>query len=390
MPKQKIHAVGYCLGGTLLAIAAAMMGRDGDERLASVSFFAAQADFTEAGELTLFINESQLSFLEDMMWEQGFLDTKQMAGAFQMLRSNDLIWSRMVRDYLMGERAPMTDLMAWNADATRMPYRMHTEYLRRLFLDNDLAEGRYMAGGRKIGLNDIRAAALRGGHRGRPRRALAVGVQVPSAHRRPGHLRADQWRPQCRDRVRAGPCAPALPRRDPARRRSLRRSGGLGCRDAGGERLVVARMDGLARRAFRSARDAAGDGRTQGRVRADLRRAGHLRADAVTQRDGTAAMRASDSAIEVVHNAAASRFEATVDGMLCVANYHLVDGVMRIHHTEVPRALEGRGIAGVIVRAALAHAEANGLAVEPRCGYVRAYMRRHPETQRLLPKGFSL
>jgi polyhydroxyalkanoate synthase len=156
VPKQKVHAVGYCLGGTLLAIAAAAMARDGDERFKSVSFFAAQADFTEAGELTLFINESQLSFLEDMMWEQGFLDTKQMAGAFQMLRSNDLIWSRMVRDYLMGERAPMTDLMAWNADATRMPYRMHTEYLRRLFLDNDLAEGRYKAGGRKIGLNDIR------------------------------------------------------------------------------------------------------------------------------------------------------------------------------------------------------------------------------------------
>jgi len=156
VPERKVHGVGYCLGGTLLAIAAATMARDGDERLRSVSFFAAQADFTEAGELTLFINESQLSFLEDMMWEQGFLDTKQMAGAFQMLRSNDLVWSRMVRDYVMGERAPMTDLMAWNADATRMPYRMHTEYLRRLFLDNDLAEGRYQAAGRKVGLNDIR------------------------------------------------------------------------------------------------------------------------------------------------------------------------------------------------------------------------------------------
>jgi polyhydroxyalkanoate synthase len=156
LPKRGIHGVGYCLGGTLLAIAAATMARDGDERFRSLSFFAAQADFTEAGELTLFISESQLSFLEDMMWEQGFLDTKQMAGAFQMLRSNDLIWSRLVRDYLMGERAPMTDLMAWNADATRMPYRMHTEYLRHLFLDNDLAEGRYVAGGRKIGLNDIR------------------------------------------------------------------------------------------------------------------------------------------------------------------------------------------------------------------------------------------
>ena len=97
-----------------------------------------------------------------------------------------------------------------------------------------------------------------------------------------------------------------------------------------------------------------------------------------------------DAAIDVRHNAAASRFEATVDGLLCRADYHRVDNVMRIHHTEVPRALEGRGIAARIVRAAFAHAEASGLEVEPWCGYVRVYMKRHPETQRLLPKGFRL
>ena len=121
----------------------------------SATFFAAQTDFTEAGELMLFINESQLAFLEDVMWEQGFLDSRQMAGTFQMLRSNDLIWSRMVRNYLMGERDAMTDLKAWNADTTRMPYRQHAEYLRRLFLDNDLAEGRFPAGGRPVALSDI-------------------------------------------------------------------------------------------------------------------------------------------------------------------------------------------------------------------------------------------
>src|SRR3990167_5000582 len=155
IPHRKIHLLGYCLGGTLAAIAAASMAQDNDNRLASLTLLAAQTDFTEPGELGLFIDESQIVFLENMMKEKGYLDTNQMAGAFQLLRSNDLIWSRLIHDYLLGKRKPLTDLMAWNADATRLPYQMHSEYLRNLFLHNQLAEGKYCVKGKPISLTDI-------------------------------------------------------------------------------------------------------------------------------------------------------------------------------------------------------------------------------------------
>ncbi|MDC8758660.1 PHA/PHB synthase family protein [Janthinobacterium fluminis] len=155
VPQRKVHATGYCLGGTLVSIAAAAMARDGDARLASLSLFATQTDFSEPGELGLFIDEGQISLLEAQMAQTGYLTGAQMGGAFQMLRSYDLLWSRLVNDYLLGTPAQMNDLMAWNADTTRMPAKMHSQYLRRLFLNDDLSEGRYPVGGKPVALNDI-------------------------------------------------------------------------------------------------------------------------------------------------------------------------------------------------------------------------------------------
>jgi polyhydroxyalkanoate synthase subunit PhaC len=155
-PQQKIHSVGYCLGGTLLAMAVALLERQKSNPLETATLLASQVDFHDPGELGLFIDESQIAYIEDIMWERGYLDGKQMAGAFALIKSNDLVWSRLIREYLMGSRPQLTDMKAWNADATRMPYRMHSEYLRSLYLRNDFSEGRFEVDGKPIALQDVR------------------------------------------------------------------------------------------------------------------------------------------------------------------------------------------------------------------------------------------
>jgi polyhydroxyalkanoate synthase subunit PhaC len=161
--RQRVHAMGYCLGGTLLAIAAAAIARNGGCELAhgvpplrSLTLLAAQTDFSEPGELGLFIDESQVGYLDEITRGQGYLGGGHMAGSFQFLHSRDLVWTRRMREYLMGEREQRTDLMAWNADTTRLPARMHHEYLSALYLRNALATSNYRVQGHAVSLADIR------------------------------------------------------------------------------------------------------------------------------------------------------------------------------------------------------------------------------------------
>ncbi|OJV59986.1 MAG: poly-beta-hydroxybutyrate polymerase [Burkholderiales bacterium 68-10] len=157
-----LHAMGYCLGGTLMAIAVCALAREGGmagytdlPAPLTLTLLAAQVDFHAPGELGLFIDEGQINLLGHITKGQGFLSGKQMGGSFQFLHSRDLVWTRQMREYLMGERDQGNDLMAWNADTTRLPARMHHEYLVALYLKNALANGRYVAGGRRVSLGDL-------------------------------------------------------------------------------------------------------------------------------------------------------------------------------------------------------------------------------------------
>ncbi|MBI3229547.1 MAG: polyhydroxyalkanoic acid synthase [Burkholderiales bacterium] len=158
-----VHSAGYCLGGTLLAIAASALARPEKvskakrlPSLASVTLLAAQTDFAEPGEMGVLIDDSQVNMIEDLMAQTGYMTGAQMAGSFQFLNSRDLVWNKRLREYWLGVRDAGTDMMAWNADVTRLPARMHGEYLHQFFLENALAEGKYLVEGKPVSLQDIR------------------------------------------------------------------------------------------------------------------------------------------------------------------------------------------------------------------------------------------
>ena len=155
--EKEVNAVGYCIGGTLLACALAHMAARGDTRITSATFLVAQMDFTEAGELKVFIDEEQIADIERQMHQEGgYLKGSTMASTFNMLRSNDLIWNYVVNNYLLGREPMPFDILFWNADATRLPSAMHVFYLRECYLENKLAEGRMKLGGETLDLHKVK------------------------------------------------------------------------------------------------------------------------------------------------------------------------------------------------------------------------------------------
>jgi polyhydroxyalkanoate synthase len=153
--EREVNAIGYCVGGTLLAATLAYTASTRDQRIASATLFAAQVDFTHAGDLKVFVDEEQIAAREREMSERGYLEGKKMATAFNLLRSNDLIWPYVINNYLKGKEPAPFDLLYWNSDATRMPAANHSFYLRNCYLENRLSKGEMVIGGKKLDLKSV-------------------------------------------------------------------------------------------------------------------------------------------------------------------------------------------------------------------------------------------
>ncbi len=154
--ENKVHAIGYCVGGTLLAITLAYLAAKKKDRVLSATMFAAQVDFTFAGDLKVFVDEERIKQLEAHMKEQGYLEASSMANTFNMLRSNDLIWPYVVNNYMRGKKPFAFDLLFWNSDATRMPAANHSYYLRNCYLDNNLSKGAMKVAGVTLDLKNVK------------------------------------------------------------------------------------------------------------------------------------------------------------------------------------------------------------------------------------------
>jgi polyhydroxyalkanoate synthase len=154
--ERDVTAIGYCVGGTLLSIAMALMAAKGDKRISSATLFTTQVDFTDAGDLKLFVDSARIGALEEKMRQTGYLEGAKMASAFNMLRPNELIWGYFVNNYLKGKEPMPFDLLTWNSDSTRMPAANHSFYLRNCYLDNTLARGQMTMDGVRLDLKKVK------------------------------------------------------------------------------------------------------------------------------------------------------------------------------------------------------------------------------------------
>ena len=202
--EKKVSAIGYCVGGTLLGVTLAYMAATNDKRIDSATFFTTQVDFSHAGELSVFVDEEQIRAVEEQMTKSGYLDGARMAGAFNMLRPNDLIWSYAINNYLKGKAPTPFDLLYWNSDSTRMPAANHSFYLRNCYLENKLSKGEMKHRRQDARPGEGQDSRLQSGDARGPYRAGTVGLHRLAVLWWPGRLRRGRFRPHRRRGQPAG------------------------------------------------------------------------------------------------------------------------------------------------------------------------------------------